>query len=195
MGERTKPAKVFYSYYYYAMLLTFSERIAEADGSQCASGGGRWQQTSWSSCAWTRGCGKWSPLWGRDQGPLSKQRAGALPAEKGRRSTRDHGYLLRCTQPWARGFAAGSAQDSCDVGVDRAEELMLVALRGTLQGISFADYVEVDTCASVCGALTDEDIIVRAASAQPVAEEPEALKRVKRIPCAAFARWNREPQL
>ncbi|KAH7968838.1 hypothetical protein HPB52_011717 [Rhipicephalus sanguineus] len=51
---------------------------------------------------------------------------------------------------------------------------MLVALRGTLQGISFADYVEVDTCASVCGALTDEDIIVRAASAQPVAEEPEA---------------------
>ncbi|KAL1444449.1 hypothetical protein MTO96_029870 [Rhipicephalus appendiculatus] len=71
------------------------------------------------------------------------------------------------------GFAAGSAQDSCDVGVDGAEELMPVALRGTLQGVSFADYVQVDTCASVCGALTDEDIIARVAGAQPVAEEPE----------------------
>ncbi|KAH7971789.1 hypothetical protein HPB52_002788 [Rhipicephalus sanguineus] len=50
---------------------------------------------------------------------------------------------------------------------------MPVALRGTLQRVSFADYVEVDTCASVCGALTDEDIIARVAGAQPVAEEPE----------------------
>ncbi|KAH6948096.1 hypothetical protein HPB50_022821 [Hyalomma asiaticum] len=49
---------------------------------------------------------------------------------------------------------------------------MPVALRGTLQGVSFADYVEVDTCASVCGALTDEDIIAQVAGAQPVAEEP-----------------------
>ncbi|KAH6948049.1 hypothetical protein HPB50_022734 [Hyalomma asiaticum] len=50
---------------------------------------------------------------------------------------------------------------------------MPVALCGTLQGVSFADYVEVDTCASVCGALTDEDIIAQVAGAQPVAEEPE----------------------
>ncbi|KAL1417676.1 hypothetical protein MTO96_026642 [Rhipicephalus appendiculatus] len=57
--------------------------------------------------------------------------------------------------------------------MDGAEELMPVALRSTLQGVSFADYVEVDTCASVCGALTDEDIIARVAGAQPVAEEPE----------------------
>ncbi|KAL1453534.1 hypothetical protein MTO96_043753 [Rhipicephalus appendiculatus] len=71
------------------------------------------------------------------------------------------------------GFAAGSAQDSCDVGVDGAEELMPVALHGTLQGASFVDYVEVDTCASVCGALNDEDIIARVAGEQPVAEEPE----------------------
>ncbi|KAH7981692.1 hypothetical protein HPB52_000717 [Rhipicephalus sanguineus] len=50
---------------------------------------------------------------------------------------------------------------------------MPVALRVTLQGVSFADYVEVDTFASVCGALTDEDIIARVAGAQPVAEERE----------------------
>ncbi|KAH7942749.1 hypothetical protein HPB52_000745 [Rhipicephalus sanguineus] len=50
---------------------------------------------------------------------------------------------------------------------------MPVALHGTLQGVSFADYVEVYTCALVCGALTDEDIIARVANAQPVAEEPE----------------------
>ncbi|KAH7982653.1 hypothetical protein HPB52_006280 [Rhipicephalus sanguineus] len=67
------------------------------------------------------------------------------------------------------GFAAGSAQDSCDVDVDGAEELMPVALRDTLRGVRFADYVEVDTGASVCGALTDEDIIAQVAGAQPVA--------------------------
>ncbi|KAH7967701.1 hypothetical protein HPB52_001661 [Rhipicephalus sanguineus] len=50
---------------------------------------------------------------------------------------------------------------------------MPVALRDTLRGVRFADYVEVDTGASVCGALTDEDIIAQVASAQPVAEEPE----------------------
>ncbi|KAH7976030.1 hypothetical protein HPB52_008276 [Rhipicephalus sanguineus] len=72
------------------------------------------------------------------------------------------------------GFAAGSVQDSCDVDVDGAEELMPVALRDTLRGVRFADYVEVDTGASVCGALTDEDIIAQVAGAQPVAEEPEA---------------------
>lgn len=71
------------------------------------------------------------------------------------------------------GFAAGSAQDSCDVDVDGAEELMPVALRDTLRGVRFADYVEVDTGASVCGALTDEDIIAQVAGAQPDAEEPE----------------------
>ncbi|KAH7961789.1 hypothetical protein HPB52_012152 [Rhipicephalus sanguineus] len=71
------------------------------------------------------------------------------------------------------GFAAGSAQDSCDVDVDGAEELMPVALRDTLRGVRFADYVEVDTGASVCGALTDEDIIAQVAGAQPVGEEPE----------------------
>ncbi|KAH7975672.1 hypothetical protein HPB52_004057 [Rhipicephalus sanguineus] len=71
------------------------------------------------------------------------------------------------------GFAAGSAQDSCDVDVDGAEELMPVALRDTLRGVRFADYVEADTGASVCGALTDEDIIAQVAGAQPVAEEPE----------------------
>ncbi|KAH7946925.1 hypothetical protein HPB52_005918 [Rhipicephalus sanguineus] len=49
------------------------------------------------------------------------------------------------------GFAAGSAQDSCDVDVDGAEELMPVALRDTLRG----------------------DIIAQVAGAQPVAEEPE----------------------
>ncbi|KAH7961762.1 hypothetical protein HPB52_011931 [Rhipicephalus sanguineus] len=63
--------------------------------------------------------------------------------------------------------------DSCDVDVDGAEELMPVALRDTLRGVRFADYVEVDTGASVCGALTDEDIIAQVAGAQPVAEEPE----------------------
>ncbi|KAL1447083.1 hypothetical protein MTO96_044391 [Rhipicephalus appendiculatus] len=42
-----------------------------------------------------------------------------------------------------------------------------------VQGVSFVDYVEVDTCASVCGALTDEDITARVAGGQPVAEEPE----------------------
>ncbi|KAH7963768.1 hypothetical protein HPB52_022878 [Rhipicephalus sanguineus] len=68
---------------------------------------------------------------------------------------------------------AGSAQDSCDVDVDGAEELMPVALRDTLRGVRFADYVEVDTGASVCGALTDEDIIAQVAGAQPVAEGPE----------------------
>ncbi|KAH7940089.1 hypothetical protein HPB52_021116 [Rhipicephalus sanguineus] len=50
---------------------------------------------------------------------------------------------------------------------------MPVALRDTLRGVRFADYVEVDTGASVCGALTDEDIIAQVAGAQPVAEEPE----------------------
>ncbi|KAH7939384.1 hypothetical protein HPB52_011693 [Rhipicephalus sanguineus] len=49
---------------------------------------------------------------------------------------------------------------------------MPVALRDTLRGVRFADYVEVDTGASVCGALTD-DIIAQVAGAQPVAEEPE----------------------
>ncbi|KAH7944600.1 hypothetical protein HPB52_021815 [Rhipicephalus sanguineus] len=70
-------------------------------------------------------------------------------------------------------FWAGSAQDSCDVDVDGAEELMPVALRDTLRGVRFADYVEDDTGASVCGALTDEDIIAQVAGAQPVAEVPE----------------------
>ncbi|KAH6932843.1 hypothetical protein HPB50_010237 [Hyalomma asiaticum] len=46
-------------------------------------------------------------------------------------------------------------------------------LQSDALGISFADYVEVDTCASVCGALTGEDIIAQVAGAQPVAEEPE----------------------
>ncbi|KAH7955532.1 hypothetical protein HPB52_001206 [Rhipicephalus sanguineus] len=64
-------------------------------------------------------------------------------------------------------------EDSCDVDVDGAEELMPVALRDTFRGVRFADYVEVDTGASVCGALTDEDIIAQVAGAQPVAEEPE----------------------
>ncbi|KAH7939142.1 hypothetical protein HPB52_007380 [Rhipicephalus sanguineus] len=73
----------------------------------------------------------------------------------------------------AYGKLSGSAQDSCDVDVDGAEELMPVALRDTLRGKRFADYVEVDTGASVCGALTDEDIIAQVAGAQPVAEEPE----------------------
>ncbi|KAH7971583.1 hypothetical protein HPB52_000326 [Rhipicephalus sanguineus] len=50
---------------------------------------------------------------------------------------------------------------------------MPVALCDTLRGVRFADYVEVDTGASVCGALTDEDIIAQVAGAQPVAEEPE----------------------
>ncbi|KAH7981684.1 hypothetical protein HPB52_000709 [Rhipicephalus sanguineus] len=81
--------------------------------------------------------------------------------------------VLQSSQRRCAGFAAGSAQDSCDVDVDGAEELMLVALRDTLRGIRFADYVEVDTGASVCGALTDEDIIAQVAGAQPVAEEPE----------------------
>ncbi|KAH7970044.1 hypothetical protein HPB52_023933 [Rhipicephalus sanguineus] len=73
----------------------------------------------------------------------------------------------------AGGALPGSAQDSCDVDVDGAEELMPVALRDTFRGVRFADYVEVDTGASVCGALTDEDIIAQVAGAQPVAEEPE----------------------
>lgn len=83
----------------------------------------------------------------------------------------------------------------------------------------FAGYVEVDTCASACGGLTDEDIITQVAGAQPVAEDtegeddavparlsaPEAMeainvsssawKRVKKIPCAVSARWNRKLQL
>ncbi|KAH8028995.1 hypothetical protein HPB51_021850 [Rhipicephalus microplus] len=66
--------------------------------------------------------------------------------------------------------------DSCDVDVDGAEELMPVALRDTLRGVRFADYVEVDTGASVCGALTDEDIIAQVAGAQPDAEEPEGAR-------------------
>ncbi|KAH7946827.1 hypothetical protein HPB52_004901 [Rhipicephalus sanguineus] len=91
-----------------------------------------------------------------------------------------HGELIeRATEhDYRTGFhcekiGSGSAQDSCDVDVDGAEELMPVALRDTLRGVRFADYVEVDTGASVCGALTDEDIIAQVAGAQPVAEEPE----------------------
>ncbi|KAH9384919.1 hypothetical protein HPB48_026949 [Haemaphysalis longicornis] len=63
------------------------------------------------------------------------------------------------------GFAAGSEQDSCDDGMDGAENLMPVALRATIQGIRFVEYVEVDTCASVCGALTDENIAAQVAGA------------------------------
>lgn len=40
------------------------------------------------------------------------------------------------------GFAVGSALDSCDNRVDAAEEVVTVAMHG-----SFADFVEVDTCA------------------------------------------------
>lgn len=56
----------------------------------------------WFVSQGTWGRGKWSPLWRSHQGPLSKQGAGALPTEKGRWSTRNHRYLLRCTQPRAR---------------------------------------------------------------------------------------------
>lgn len=69
------------------------------------------------------------------------------------------------------GFAVGSAQDSCDSAVDGAEELMSVEMRCTLQGVNFADCIEADTCASVCGSMTDENIVAQVAGAQPVAEE------------------------
>ncbi|KAH7982227.1 hypothetical protein HPB52_003505 [Rhipicephalus sanguineus] len=95
-----------------------------------------------------------------------------LDSEELDRSGIDLGATGRL-QLMAKLAEAGSAQDSCDVDVDGAEELMPVALRDTLRGVRFADYVEVDTGASVCGALTDEDTIVQVASAQPVVEEPE----------------------
>ncbi|KAH8027540.1 hypothetical protein HPB51_007090 [Rhipicephalus microplus] len=45
--------------------------------------------------------------------------------------------------------------------------------RHNLVFCTLSDYVEVDTGASVCGALTDEDIIAQVAGVQPDAEEPE----------------------
>ncbi|KAH7955524.1 hypothetical protein HPB52_001198 [Rhipicephalus sanguineus] len=118
-----------------------------------------------------------------DHGDHAGQTPLHLAARKGHRSLVR--LLLSAGAPWTRGDVHGCTPLHCvaTVSLPQARSVLAmllecmdasqVDLQDKLKGASFADYVEVDTCASVCGALTDEDIIARAAGVQPVAEEPE----------------------
>ncbi|KAG0426455.1 hypothetical protein HPB47_026430 [Ixodes persulcatus] len=55
-------------------------------------------------------------------------------------------------------------------GSDTGEcEVVLEGMRDLLQDVSFADYVDADSSAVICGAMTDEDIIAQVVG-EPVAE-------------------------
>ncbi|CAN7997064.1 unnamed protein product, partial [Ixodes hexagonus] len=55
-------------------------------------------------------------------------------------------------------------------GGDTGErEVVSEGIRDLLQDVSFADYVDTDSSAVICGAMTDEDIIAQVVS-EPVAE-------------------------
>ncbi|XP_077514515.1 uncharacterized protein LOC144125189 [Amblyomma americanum] len=68
------------------------------------------------------------------------------------------------------GFAAGSMQESGD---DGSQEPLPAAVRAVHQDFSFADFVEVDSDAAVCGARSDEDIVAEVVGEQSVPEEAE----------------------
>lgn len=84
------------------------------------------------------------------------------------------------------GFAAGVVQGS---GNDGAEELVPAALRDVHYDVTFSDYVEVDSGASVRGALTDEDIIAEVGGKQSVVEEMKKMTTRRRwCPCISRLR-------
>lgn len=79
------------------------------------------------------------------------------------------------------GFAAGSVQGSSS---DGAEELVPAAMRDVHCDVTFSNYVEIDSSASVRSALTDEDIIAEVGGKQSAAEETMKMSTRRRwCPC------------